>query len=268
MNFNSLDLPQHPHLQKNRTTRPIAIDDIAAETHLGRVRLCNEDSFGYSVGEENTFVIVADGIGGHSYGDEASQTTVKAFLEAWRSSFYMTDLTCETAKKFLCSQIHQTNQTIYNKNVAKALRSPMGTTLVAGCFLKDTLVLAHLGDSRCYRVRNGRINQITTDHSYVSMLVENHVISPAAAKVHPFSHVICRSIGVAKHAEPELNFFERRPGDRYLFCSDGALIGVDDADIESIIYDAENPHEAVSALIRTALCNGGDDNITVIAVFT
>lgn len=268
MNFKDVILQDLDDFQRPRNAVPLTTYNIAAESHPGRVRLCNEDSYGYSVGEENTFVAVADGIGGHLYGDVASQTCVKSLLKAWRSSMFGSVMTPQNARQFLCKQIKHANQVVFNMNQDKGLRNPMGTTLVAGCFSKDSLVLAHVGDSRCYRIRNGRIAQITQDHSYVSMLVENNVISAASARLHPFAHVICRSVGVAQNVEPELNFLERQPGDRYLFCSDGALIGSDDSDLESMIYDAETPHEAAAALIRNALCHGGEDNVTVALIFT
>lgn len=261
-------LKHDPVLCAGRTNRPLRPADIFAETHPGLVRTCNEDSFGVSVGEANTFIAVADGIGGHDCGDVASQTCIRSLLSAWRLYLYGKWVSVDTARRFLSLQIQLANEKIFKINETQHQRNPMGTTLVAACFLENSVVLAHLGDSRCYRVRNGRIRQMTHDHSYVSELVSSMVLSPQEALNHPFSHVICRSVGIMPVAETELNIFDRRPGDRFLFCTDGAIVDIDETEIEGILYDAQTPSEAANSLMRHALQSGGEDNITLVAIFS
>lgn len=252
---------------KQTVCLPVRTSDIYAETHPGLVRTCNEDSFGYSVGVKNTFVAIADGIGGHDCGDVASQICIRNLMSAWRFYLYGVSTTPDKVRRFLSLQIQIANEKIFKLNEMHHQRNPMGTTLVAACFLEHTLVLAHLGDSRCYRVRNGRIRQLTHDHSYVADLAGSRVISAAEALTHPFSHVICRSVGITQIPETELNLLERRPGDRYMLCSDGAIMEIDETEIEAILYDSETPQEAVGHLMRHALQSGAEDNITLAVIF-
>lgn len=253
---------------RNVANRVLAPASIHAISHPGLVRMCNEDSYGYCAGLQNAFIAVADGIGGHDYGDVASQRCIRELLSAWRDDLYGLSLSPDEARRFLLQQIAKANASIHSLNAIRHQRNPMGTTLVAACFLKETIVLAHLGDSRCYRVRNGRIRQMTHDHSYVAELIAGHVITPSEAASHPFAHVIYRSVGIQENCETELNIFERRPGDRYLFCSDGALVEFDESEIEAVLYDAQTPKEAAEHILHHALQCGGEDNITAVVAFT
>jgi serine/threonine protein phosphatase PrpC len=135
-------------------------------------------------------------------------------------------------------------------------------------FYPGGLAIAHAGDSRCYRLRNGIMEQLTADHSYVADLVRNKLISIEEARNHPFAHIISRSIGPIEDVDLEIKTYERRERDRYLFCSDGLTVHLEDIEIETILYDASNPYDAAKNLLYTALRSGGEDNITVLCVFT
>lgn len=243
--------------------------DIVADSHVGLIRECNEDSYAYCVDSQfqNAMVAVADGIGGHEGGDIASSLCLQTLASGWRNSNYASTKSASKIKKFLESQVIRANQLIFDLNQSYNVQHPMGTTVVAGVFYPGFLTIAHAGDSRCYRLRNGVLSQLTEDHSYVAELVRNNLISLEEARVHPFSHIISKSVGPVMNVEVELNTFERKKGDRYIFCSDGLTGHLADIEIETILYDAQNPYEAVRQLLYASLRGGGEDNITVLCVY-
>ena len=254
-------------IQKNGKIDPI---NVVADSHVGLVRERNEDSYVYYVSEENinTFIAVADGIGGHEGGEIASALCMKTMAGAWRNSKLGKTKSVAKLKKFLISSLTKSNKLIYDLNKSFNVQHPMGTTAVAATLTPDKIIVAHAGDSRCYRLRNGVIDLLTEDHSYVAELVKSKLISPDEAKNHPFAHIISRSIGPIKDVDLEINIYDRKPGDRYLLCSDGLNVHLDDIEIETILYDAVTAYDASKKLLYTALRGGGEDNITVLCVFT
>jgi PPM family protein phosphatase len=252
--------------KKNDTLSPM---DVVADSHIGLIRECNEDSYAYCVSDENqnTLVTVADGIGGHEGGDIASGLCLQTIAIEWRNNKFANIKSSNKIKKFLEKQVIKANKAIYDLNQSFNIQHPMGTTVVAGVFHPGFLTVAHAGDSRCYRMRNGVLSQLTEDHSYVAELVKNNLISLEEARVHPFSHIISRSVGPVLNLDVELNTFERKSGDRYILCTDGLNAHLEDIEIETILYDAENPYEAVRELLYASLRGGGEDNVTVLCVF-
>jgi protein phosphatase len=244
--------------------------DIVADSHVGLVRECNEDSFVYCVNPDNrnALVAVADGIGGHEGVYIACALCMKTLTAAWRGSKYQNLSKIKELHNFLIKSLQQANKVINDLNSSFKIQHPMGTTVVAGIFSPGEIHIAHAGDSRCYRLRNDILEQLTEDHSYVAELVKSNLISPEEARNHPFSHIISRSIGPSPTLEIELNVFKQEKGDKYIFCSDGMTAHLDDFEIETILIDAENPYDAVKELMYSSLRGGGDDNITIIAVFT
>jgi protein phosphatase len=236
--------------------------DVVAGTHVGLVREVNEDSYVYCVNEnhENTFVAVADGIGGHDSGDIASRMCSRILLTEWRNRQLWRHSSSTEVMKFLETEIVKSNEAIYRLNKTFNVQHPMGTTLVAGVFTPNSVIVAHAGDSRCYRMRKSVLESITQDHSFVAELIKRNIISR--------EDIISKSIGTNLDFKPEINIFDRRPGDRFLFCSDGANVHLEDAQIEIIINDASTPYEAVKNIIYSSLRGGGEDNITALCVFT
>ncbi len=245
-------------------------DNIVASSHVGLIRERNEDSYAYCCMPQgpNAFIAVADGIGGHEGGDLASRTCVKELLLNWRRAGLDSSRSVPKVTKFLKRGIYEANERIYKFNSDSESLHPMGTTLVAGVFVRGSLVVAHSGDSRCYRLRGGVLEQLTEDHSFVSQLVKEKVILPEEAKFHPFSHIISQSVGPTPEIEPEINVFGRNPEDRFLFCTDGLTGHLDDVEIEMEMQNAETPAEAVKKLLYGTLRSGGEDNITILCVFT
>ncbi len=243
--------------------------NVGGDSHIGLVRSNNEDGFVYRVSDsaKNLFVAVADGIGGHEGGGIASELCLQTLTTMWRDSNLPDSTSKQRLRRFLPSAVTKANRRIFSINKQCGIQHPMGTTIVAGVFSPYELTVAHAGDSRCYRLRNGILEPLTRDHSYVSDLVRKKLIRPEEAKDHPFAHIISRSVGPVKDLELETHSFPLKKRDRYLFCTDGLTIHLNDYEIETILYDAPDPHYAVRNLLYAALRGGGNDNVTVLCVF-
>ena len=252
--------------EKNGIIRPI---DVVADSHVGLVRESNEDSYVYYVSEDDksVFIAVADGIGGHDGGEIASELCMKTMVSEWKKGDFGQTSSVYKLKRFLQSSLKKANKVIFDLNKSFNIQHPMGTTVVSAVLTPGNIITAHAGDSRCYRLRDGVLDQLTEDHSYVADLVKNNLISFEEAKNHPFSHIISRSIGPSKDVDMEVNTFDRKPSDRYLLCSDGLNAHLDDIEIETILHDAATAYDATRNLLYTALRGGGEDNITVLCVF-
>ena len=242
---------------------------FAGESHLGLIRSNNEDSFLYSArpGDVNFLVVVADGIGGLDNGEVASWMCCSHLLKAWNKK----NIAHETSEKKLCNflyrEISHINREIYRVNKKEHKAESMGTTVVAAIICPEIIIVIHAGDSRLYRVRNGHLNPMTEDHSFVNALVKKEIIDFDAANAFPFSHVIMKSLGPMEEVEADINIFTREPGDRFMLCSDGLTNHLADYKIESIIKKSKTPDEAIDKLMRGALIKGGSDNITIICCF-
>ena len=249
---------------------PSAASSIAADTHPGFQRENNEDSFGSfsDAASGCALLFVADGIGGNTGGDLASQFTAKNLLAQWRRfSEGKTPRADETAA-FFRRALEDINRTLYGINADQGtLSSPMGTTIAALVLLPVQIVIAHAGDSRVYRIRENKIECLTEDHSLVQKWVHDGVMSAEDAKIHPMSHVIYKSIGQQRRLMPDIRILDREHGDKFIVCSDGLMCHVPDPEILEIVGRSHSAQEAVQELIRTALKRGGHDNVTVACYF-
>jgi len=242
---------------------------IAADSHVGLVREINEDSYAYFAGapSSETIALVADGIGGHERGDVASHMCSQVIIDSWRCVASRGGLNENSSRQFLYDEIRKANEKLFAVNSMYNIQHPMGTTVVAAVFLEGAVVVAHAGDSRCYRLRDDALTALTFDHSFVAELVRKNVITPEEAPFHPFAHIISKSVGPIPDIQPEINSYDRKSGDRFVLCSDGLTNHVDDKEIESILKASEYPHEAVRKLMNASLQKGGEDNITIVCVF-
>jgi serine/threonine protein phosphatase PrpC len=241
---------------------------FVARSEIGHARENNEDKFDFYEPDEEPLLaargsvyLVCDGMGGHNAGQIASELAAKQFLHA----YYHLGGTAQEAARHAILQAHH-----YIAEMASKIpsRYGMGTTLTALILKQDEGILAHVGDSRCYRLREGVFEQLSRDHTLVARLVEQGVIPPEQAKYHPQRNVIRQAVGVADPSEPlepDIETFALQAGDLYLLCSDGLTDMVDDAEIEAILRD-EPPTRAAWRLVDRALANGGRDNITVALV--
>ncbi len=232
--------------------------ESAGKTDVGLVREKNEDSM--LIDPTVGLYVVCDGMGGHVGGQVASQLAVATISEVIKSSASPAG---DDADK-LVTAIKAANQAVYSKAKADPSLHNMGTTVVAIREDGDLLHLCHVGDSRIYRLRQGKFEQVTRDHSLINLYEENPEL--AARFGPPNSNVIVRAVGLREQVEVDHRVIASETGDMFLLCCDGLTDMVDDWMLKEMLADAENGSldEACDALVRAALSNGGVDNTTVI----
>jgi len=256
-------------------------------SHRGLVRRGNEDTCA-ACAEAGAFV-VCDGMGGAAAGEVASQLAAETFLSSLRSSRGEDSANgndngngngnghhAVTPQERLCSAILAANQAVYQHSRQSSKFSGMGTTLVAilapVADVAASVWLAHVGDSRCYRLRYGHLQQLTHDHSLVEEQLRAGQITPAQAAISPMRNLITRAIGSRPSVEAEIQRHHLQPRDLYLLASDGLTHDVADSEIESILTAIPAPatpadlSQACEDLIAAANRNGGHDNTTVMLI--
>ena len=228
-----------------------------ATTDVGMVRQQNEDDY---CADENLFV-VADGMGGHNAGEVASALAIATVRSGARGGIF-------TPAQFR-ELVQQANTAIYTASLDDSTQSGMGTTLTALAVVpgeEPAVLVANVGDSRTYLFRNNVLTRISVDHSYVQELVNEGIITPEEARVHPRRNIVTRAMGIDRNVQVDVFQQLVRTGDRLLLCSDGLVDEVPDADIAQILREHTNPQETAEALVLVANANGGRDNTTVIVV--
>ncbi|HET9986016.1 MAG TPA: Stp1/IreP family PP2C-type Ser/Thr phosphatase [Longimicrobiales bacterium] len=237
--------------------------ESAAATDRGRRRSSNEDAF--VVRPELGFFVVADGMGGHAAGEVASRmaadTVTERFLAARPATLSAGDL--EAA---LATATSAANRAIFERGEREPDKAGMGTTLTALALLPDDGAwrIAHVGDSRAYRLRGGELTQLTTDHTWVQQQVDLGRLRPAEARGHPFANIVTRALGIGATVEVDLEQGDARPGDVFLLCSDGLSGMVTDRGIARMLAADLPPDAIVTRLVAAANRAGGDDNITAV----
>ncbi|MDP9027117.1 MAG: protein phosphatase 2C domain-containing protein [Actinomycetota bacterium] len=230
----------------------------AAVSHVGKIRSNNQDS-GYA--GVHLFV-VADGMGGHAGGDVASAIAAKRIAEA--DAAYPSVRDAEFA---LQQALIAANSILAETVFEHSELTGMGTTVSGILRVGDQLALAHIGDSRVYRFRDGEFTQITADHTFVQRLVDSGRITPEEAAVHPRRSVLMRVLGDVD-AAPEIDtaIFDTKPGDRWMLCSDGLSSYVADDKMSAILGTVHTAQGAADRLVKESLDHGAPDNVTVILV--
>lgn len=234
-----------------------------ALTDRGRVRDHNEDAF--AVVPEQSLYIVADGMGGHQAGETASKavvTVLPKMIEQRRAAAGKRD--AASLSRTVRDAIAELSRLLRQQSAEQTGLAGMGSTVVLACIPDDTAVIAHLGDSRAYLFRRGKLKQLTNDHSLVGILLRQGEITPAEARVHPARSRISRYVGMQGEAQPEARTLKLLRGDRLLLCSDGLTGMVEDEAIASLLAGAHDPEAACAALVNAANKGGGKDNITVL----
>ena len=230
----------------------------AAGSHVGKVRSNNQDS-GYA--GEHLFV-VADGMGGHAGGDVASALAIQSIAHVDREYETAADAV-EALRSALLEANHELAETVFEHPELAG----MGTTVSAFVRIGDRLALAHIGDSRVYRWREGELSQVTKDHTFVQRLVDSGRITPEEAAVHPRRSVLMRVLGdVDLTPDIDVEVLDTRPGDRWMLCSDGLSGYVTEQRVGELLDENPDAAAAVEALIDESLDNGAPDNVTVIIV--
>jgi serine/threonine protein phosphatase PrpC len=225
----------------------VPVAEHAALSDVGRARDANEDS----CLERPPLFAVADGMGGAQAGEVASRIAVETLAGASNADD-------------LRRAVEEANSRIHESATEDRGRAGMGTTVTAAWVDPGTVTLAHVGDSRAYRLRDGALEQLTEDHSLVAGLVRMGTITPAEAEDHPQRSVILRAVGVERHVEVDVDEHETASGDVYLLCSDGLSGMVRDEVIEATLA-LDAPLDAIAGmLIELANASGGRDNITAV----
>jgi PPM family protein phosphatase len=224
----------------------------------GMVRSANQDA--YHIDPDGRFFIVADGMGGHAGGEEASRIAIETthtFLSAhWESE--------PDVKNLMTQALIAANDAIVADQEQNAARADMGTTVVMILFKDDVAWSAHVGDSRLYRLRDEKLDLITEDDTWVARAMKLGQLTAEEAKVHPLRHVLSHCLGRRDLRQINTQTQDIKSGDRILLCSDGLTEEVPHDEIASRLVEAESNEAAAQALIDAAKQHGGSDNITVI----
>jgi len=244
----------------------------AAKTDVGMKRTHNEDYF--SLVEDEQLFLVADGMGGHASGEVASKMATEAIQEFFTRSKdddatwpYKLDRQLSYVENRLAVGIKLANQRIFEAALKDLRYKGMGTTIVGGQIVGDKFYIAHVGDSRCYRVRGDGIQQMTRDHS----LLEDYKdakpgMSDEEQRKFPHKNVITRALGMRETVQVDVVAQDIQDGDVYLLCSDGLSGMIEDPVILKTMKSSQNLELAVAELVNAANSAGGTDNITVLAL--
>lgn len=244
----------------------------AGMTDVGNARDHNEDDFYLSEGKE-ALCVVADGMGGHRSGEVASAMAIKAMVEYYRETMadgeYESEAvngedTVDLIQRRLSQAVQNANRAVFTAASESELYRGMGTTIVSGYFTNEGVYLAHIGDSRAYRLRDGKLEQRTEDHSLANEYVRMGILAAEDIEYFPYKNVITRACGLTDEVEVDVHFEELEPGDVFLFCSDGLTDMVNDRQLEEMLAEEDDLEVLCKQLVDMANKNGGDDNITVI----
>jgi len=233
---------------------------FAGNTDVGCVRSANQDS--YCIDPDGRFFIVADGMGGHAGGEEASRITVdviKSFLDAeW-------DLQL-SPQELLQSAISLANNEILKDQESHPVRRDMGTTVVILIFKDDEPWYCHIGDSRLYRLRGAKLEQVSEDHTWIAKAIQSGTVDIEEARSHPWRHMLMQCLGREDIEKITANKVDFQPGDRLLICSDGLTEELSNERIANQLKTIRSSEQATNALIAAAKAKGGKDNMTVVII--
>jgi len=250
-------------------TGPLRIE-VAGQTDVGRKRNHNEDNF--AILAEYGLYVVADGMGGHASGEVASKMAVDTLQEFFAATAddpertwpYKMDRNKGYEENRLVTGIKLCNLRIYEQAQRNAKQRGMGTTLVALFAVEDGIYVAHVGDSRVYRIHEAAIEQLTEDHSLLNDYKKMKRLTEEEIANFPHKNVIVRALGMKDTVKVDTRFEAPRAGDTVLLCSDGLSGPVTDPDILKIVLDSPDLPTASNRLIEAANENGGPDNITCV----
>jgi protein phosphatase len=231
----------------------VTVTQLGYGTDTGKKRRRNEDAY---VVEPPLFAI-ADGMGGAQAGELASSLAAGAVRED--------EAAAGSGERRVAELIQEANRRVYERSSQDAAASGMGTTMTVAFVGDANVAFGHVGDSRAYLIRDGKLEQLTEDHSLVAELVRSGKLSPEEAETHPQRSVITRALGTDPDVDVDTFSIETAPGDLFMLCSDGLTSMVeDDVILQTIEKNRDNLQTAAKALIRAANKGGGEDNITVV----
>lgn len=242
------------------------IYDICIETDLGLVREKNEDSVVFDA--ETQLCILADGMGGYNAGEIASGMAV-AFVKSEMSRWLAQagkNANAREIRRAMEICVVNANNSIFNAANSNPQYTGMGTTLVMAAFQSDRVLVGHIGDSRCYRLRDEQFEQITKDHSLLQEQIDAGLLTPEQALTSSNKNLVTRAMGVEDTVALEVNEFKVEAGDIYLMCSDGLTDMVRDEPISKIMMGNGDLQDKARQLISAANEAGGRDNTSVVLV--
>ena len=232
-------------------TRKGALTSFGSRTDIGCLRDHNEDSLVVTP----PLFAVADGMGGHAAGEVASEIAVRVLSELAPE---------HPDVEALGRAIEEANRAVIQAAREGRGRQGMGTTMTAAMLEGERLVIAQVGDSRAYLLHQGKLQQLTRDHSLMADMIEAGQLTPEEARTHPQRSVITRALGSDAHLHPDIYEINVETGDRLLICSDGLSGMIFDDQIENTLRRVQDPQRCASQLVNEAIANGGHDNVTVI----
>lgn len=241
--------------------------EIATATHSGMVRSHNEDSLTADAGAG--LAVLADGMGGYNAGEVASGIAVAMIsAETKKALAAIGDgLDVAAGEKLVSEQSIRANNAIYQASQSQPQYAGMGTTLVVALWHDNHIIVGHIGDSRLYRMRAGKLEVVTKDHSLLQEQIDSGIITAEQAKHAAHKNLVTKALGIDPSVEPEVREYDTRPGDVYLLCSDGLCDMVEDEDIGMTLSAlGGNLKLAAQQLVQMANDNGGKDNVSVILV--
>lgn len=245
--------------------KELSLLTAAFATDIGRKRTQNQDNG--TARPDIGLVMVADGMGGHQGGETASAMAVEAVVEAMTQAHPTSQGDSPSgARALIASAIESANQKIFKRSSEESDLHGMGTTTTALYFRNETLTIGHVGDSRCYLLRPGKIWQLTRDHSLVQEKLRAGLITRGQVKTDRLKNVITRSVGFESKIQVETYSYHFHPEDVFLICSDGLTGQLDDLQISAIVDTHLFQNNDVAGCIRTLIEKandaGGDDNVT------
>lgn len=253
--------------------------DVGYATDIGRLRKRNEDSFAVLTPPDaavdtsaatplQAMLLVADGMGGERAGDRASQMAAEGLHQFFASGLYRSWPEYIRGNGWvepvLRRAMREVNQEILRLGEENPALAGLGTTVVLAMLTADRMTIAHVGDSRCYRVRSGTIEQLTTDHTLVERQVAAGLLTPDQARRHPHRNVLTRSLGDSESPRTDVRSEAVEAGDVFLLCSDGLTGGLGDEDLLAVLDRETPPQGQAETLVEMANQRDGSDNITVV----
>ena len=238
---------------------------IGIKSDIGKKRENNQDTFHVSKDPSMPIYLVADGMGGHKAGEIASHMVRDIVVSSFSKNKDSIDRKKDVLK-LVKKSIEEANTKTYLKSIENKEYKGMGTTITLAYIYKNEIYLGHVGDSRAYLIRNGEINQITEDHSYVNQLIKSGSITKEEGKTHPKRNMITRAVGTSSIIEIDLIVKGYNKNDILVLCSDGLFNMVSDIQILEKFKSEEDIEKACEELVEMANNKGGLDNITVLAM--
>jgi protein phosphatase len=248
---------------------------VAKQTDVGQVRDHNEDYI--DADESRGIVVLADGMGGLNAGEVASSMSVHVVMDeltgfingtaTLQADEVITGEELSLESKVVKTTVEKANNAVFHVSQTQPKCRGMGTTIVATLFYDNKVTVAHIGDSRMYCMRDGRLAQVTKDHSFVQELLDKGLYTEDEARNSSQKNVVTRAVGIAPMVEVDVSDHDAQVGDLYLLCSDGLTDLVTDENIERIMLAfATNLEEMATQLVAIANASGGKDNISVVLV--